>query len=259
MAKSRIQSEPNNVGKWLAEARRKKGLTQKELALRSGIFQSRISSIEKGAVLPTFPQLLRLSHALVVPLQWFLNGSVVPGTEVHQIALQLQWLGIVDLSVPNAEVPGAFHPTEYVLVLGVSGDQPDPRIIEAIPAALAWNPWSPTRLREYSRPRESRASIRLAWLSDIALTIHRTTGFPGGCPQRENLEKFITPLSRANMSLTPDDLGRPGDGQTTPPVSKRWMINYGAPLAAFAERAERLHLLRDRRRLKPDQTRRSYE
>ena len=188
---------------------------------------------------------MRLAHAVLMPLQWFLRGALLPGLELTSIALQLQWLGIVDLFVPDAKVPGAFLPTEQVLVAAVSGKQPDPRIIEAIPAVLAWNRWSPTLLRAYSRPRGSQAHVRLVWLADMALTIQRTTGFPGGCPAQKHLEVFVTDFSRqAKPSLRNDDLGRPGEATSLPPVSKRWKISYAAPLSTFLSRAKLLASLR---------------
>jgi len=245
-------AELKNAGRWLSEARTRQGFTQKELAVRAGVSQPRISGIEKGEVLPTLPQLISLARALAVPLQWFLTGSVMPGTEMPDLALQLQRLGIVDLLVPDGVVPGAFRPTEEVLALSVSGSQPNPRIIEAIPAVLAWEKWSSSRLREYSRPRAGRASVRLAWLADVALTIDRTIGFPGGCPRRKNLESFVWPLSRANLTLTNDDLGRPGDESALPPVSRRWGISYDAPLSAFVERAQHLNVELQRGRLPRD-------
>ncbi|CAN5400761.1 hypothetical protein BH10PLA2_BH10PLA2_14390 [soil metagenome] len=251
---STIPTELQNLGKWLQKARVQQRISQKEIALRAGLSQPRISGIEKGEMLPTLPQLIRLARALVVPIQWFLTGSVNPGTEISDLALQLQRLKIVDLFVPENLVPGAFRPTEEVLALAVRGNQPNPRIIEALPAVLAWNLWSPPRLREYSRPRKSKTSIRLAWLADVALTIHRTIGFPGGCPQFRRLESFVGPLwSRLKLSLTEDDLGRPGETQVIPPVSKRWHIGYDAPLASFIDRAVHLNSLLEQRPL-PDKT-----
>jgi len=228
------------------------GLTQKELAARAGVSQPRVSGIENGEMLPTLPQLIQLARALKVPLQWFLNGRVRSGAEVADLAYQLHWLGIVDLLVPNALVAGAFRPTEEVLAILVRHDQPNPRIIEALPAVLAWRGWSASRLREQSKPRSGRASVRLAWLADVALTIDRTIGFPGGCPQRKQLEKFVGPLSKANLPMTNDDLGRPGEEETLPPVSKRWKISYDAPLVAFVERARHLSLELERGRSSED-------
>jgi transcriptional regulator with XRE-family HTH domain len=250
--RSPASAQLQNLGKWLAKARTREGLTQRELADRAGISQPRVSGIEKGEMLPTLPQVIGLARALTLPVQWFLNGAVMPGTEVPDIALQLQWSGMVDLLVPDAPVPGAFRPIEQLLALAVSGDQPNPRIIEAIPAVLAWNRWIPSRLREYCRPRESRSSIRLAWLADVVITIHRTTGFPGGCPHRKQLEAFVGPLARAVLALKKDDLGRPGEESALPPVSKRWRISYDAPLSAFVERAEHLNVLLEQRRLPQD-------
>jgi transcriptional regulator with XRE-family HTH domain len=243
-----IPVDLQRLGRWLLKARRQQGLTQKEVAVRVHIAQPRISAIEKGDALPTLPQLIRLAHALHLPLEWFLRGALLPGREPANLALQLHSLGMVDLFVPEARVPGAFLRTEQVLVAAVRGKQPDPRIVEAIPAIMAWRRWSPARLRGYSKPRRSRETIRLAWLGDVALTIHRTYGFPGGCPQQKHLEEFVGPLSQANLSLTNDDLGHPGEEATLPPVSKRWKISYDAPLKAFMERAQHLHRLLEQQR-----------
>lgn len=240
-----IPEELKNLGKWVRQARESEGLTQTELAVKARLTQARISRVEEGKVLPTLPQLMCLAKALLKPLQWFITGWYSVGEEFAHIAIQLQALGVVDLFVPEAVVPGAFQPTEQVLALAVQGLQPQPRIIEAIPAIMAWRLWAPLYLRAHIEPLGSRASIRLAWLADVALTIHRTTGFPGGCPQRWNLEAFVEEMRNAKMSWLPDDLGRPGEEAGLPPVSKRWKITYAAPLSTFRERAQHLHALRE--------------
>jgi transcriptional regulator with XRE-family HTH domain len=246
-------AELSNLGKWLFTARTRQSLTQKELAARSKIAQPRLSRIEQGLILPTLPQVLRLARALAVPLQWFLTGSTTPGDEVPELALELHRLGVVDLLVPQAIVPGAFRPTEQVLALAVSGNQPEPRLIEAIPAVLAWNKWSPLLLRSYSYQQDLRAGIRLAWLADVALTIHRSGGFPGGCPQRRALEAYVRWWSKhPTQPAREDDLGRGAAPEALGPVWKRWKIRYDAPLSAFAERARHLHSLREHRRSSPE-------
>lgn len=250
-----IPTEVRKLGKWLSTARKKQGLTQKQLAGRIGTVQGRIAQIELGKGLPTVPQLIQFARILGISLQWFLNGKNSPGSELRDIAIELQSLGVTDLFVPDAAVPGAFRPTEQVLALAVSGNQPEPRIIEAIPAVLAWNPWSHTVQRAHSKRSDPRAGIRLAWLADVVLTIHRSTGFPGGCVSKRELEAVVRWWSK-HPPAEEDDLGRPAEDDRVPPVSRRWKIKYAAPLTAFRERAERLHTLleqRERTSKTPDQ------
>src|SRR5262245_59766219 len=107
-----LPTEFKDLGSRLAKARKRQGLTQKELAKQTGVSQPRVSGIENGEMLPTLPQLIRLARTLKIPLQWFLNGRVMSGVDVPELAIQLHWLGVVDLLVPNAVVPGAFRPIE---------------------------------------------------------------------------------------------------------------------------------------------------
>jgi hypothetical protein len=140
-----------------------------------------------------------------------------------------------------------------VIALAVTGNQPEPRIIEAIPAVLAWNRWSHTLLRAYSRKHELRTGIRLAWLADVTLTIHRNHGFPGGCLQRRELETYVRWWSRRLTQPVPaDDLGRPAEEDALPPAWKRWNIRYDATLAVFVERVRHLESIRQQRRLLAD-------
>lgn len=52
------------LGASLAEARRERGLKQRELAKLSGVDQGDISRIERGVLAPTTPTLLRLAEGL---------------------------------------------------------------------------------------------------------------------------------------------------------------------------------------------------
>jgi len=234
--------ELRNFGAFLAMARSRRGLTQKQLGNLAGVAPSRISLMEAGKSLPTLPQLFTFARLLAVPLQWFINSNYRPGSELREIALELHQLGVVDLFVPDAIVPGAFRPTEEVIALAVAGLHPDPRIVEAIPAVLAWNRWSHTILRAYSRQAGLRVGTRLAWLCDIVLTLQQAGGFPGGCVRPRELEAYVSWWRRHRTQPLPvDDLGIPAEGNAVPPVAKRWNINYAASLGVFEDRAEQLY------------------
>ncbi len=95
--------------------------------------------------------------------------------------MQLVDLGLVDLWVRDPVVPGAFLASEEVITLAVSDSEPEPRIVEAIPAILAWTEISPVLLKAYGVSASPGVVRRLAWLADIALAIESRGGFPGGC------------------------------------------------------------------------------
>ena len=169
----------------------------------------------------------------------------MPGTELTDISFQLQMLGIADLHVPNERVPGAFRSDEEVIALAVTGNAPSARIIEAMPAVLAWNAKNRFTLRLFADMYDPRIKYRVGWLADIAITIHQGQGFPGGCPYLSNLEEYVRELELERESLNYEDsLGFEKDSGQRPPVSLRWKMHYPAQLSVFRERAERLHALR---------------
>jgi transcriptional regulator with XRE-family HTH domain len=243
------QSESNalrDLGSFLAAARRERGLSQAELAARCNLSQAQVSYFEVGQRRPTLDQLIRLARALDVSIQRLIAGTDRPGTDVRDIAIELQHLGLVDLWVADPTVPGAFRRAEEVIALAVSGHEPDPRIVEAIPAILAWNEINPKLLRAYSLTTRPRTARRLAWLADIALAIDRRGGFPGGC-RREPLERFTRMIpTAASRPDAWDSLGRPMAKGPTSPLWKRWRISYDADLAGFERRARHLDELRRR-------------
>jgi transcriptional regulator with XRE-family HTH domain len=235
------ETEFRHPGPFVAAARVRRGLTQQALAARCGLKQSDVSKLERGLRWPSLPQLLRLAHALELPLQWFLTGSTRPPLDSGALGIELLNLGIVDLLIADARVPGAFRPPEQVLAWVVSGDQPDPRLVEAIPAVLAWNPWNPRLLEAYGLTCDARAAHRLGWLADVALTIHRVRRFPGGFAEPLRVAEF---MNRMVPSPSPDSLGHPAVCEVLPPVSKRWNITYAASLETFRARAKHLQELR---------------
>lgn len=234
---------PDDFGDKLSAARQGRGLTQAALARSTKIYQSVISDLESGKRQPTFVMLVKLATALKVPIQWFLTGSDYVGSEISDISIQLQFLGIVDLHVENEHVPGAFRTDEDVMAIAVSGNVPSPRIIEAMPAVLAWNMWKPALLLAFAKERDTRASIRLAWIADIVLTIHRNQEFPGDCKSTKSLEDYIGIVSETKP-ITVDTMGLSAGDEPLPPVSRRWKIQYPSALEKFRERANRLQRMR---------------
>jgi transcriptional regulator with XRE-family HTH domain len=230
-----------DFGKNLLSARMNHGFTQEQLAQSSKLHQSIISAFENGRRLPTVPQLLQLASVLKVSLQWFLTGTNNAGDELRDISVQLQSLGIADLQLTDERVPGTFRRDEEIMALALTGNAPSARIIEAMPAVLAWNAKNRFVLRSFADLYDPRIKHRLGWLADIALTIHRDHGFPGGCPYFSNLEAFVREIE---LPTQEDPLGFANDVDQRPPVSLRWKMRYPAKLASFRERAERLHSLR---------------
>ena len=80
-----------------------------------------------------------------------MTGTLRPGNELNALAPELHVLGVVDLLFARGAVPGAFRAPEATVALALSGNSPDPRIVEAIPAVLAWNPWNAYLLDAYGR------------------------------------------------------------------------------------------------------------
>jgi hypothetical protein len=150
----------------------------------------------------------------------------------------------VDLVVPHARVPGTYRPNEEVLALAVGTERPEPRVIEALPAVLAWNRWRPDVLEAFARVTHPKALTRLAWLTEITFLLDRTGGFPGGLVGADELTRFLAKVDRPHES---DDLGQPGAPAPDHRAWKYWRISYGVELSAFRERAERLGSLREDR------------
>jgi len=175
-----------------------------------------------------------------------MGGADRPGTELRNIAIELRHLGIIDLWVKDAAVPGAFRRPEELVVLVVAPAEPEPRILEAVPALLAWNEVDPILLRAYGLANGRRTARRLAWLADIALTIDKRRGFPGGC-RKEPLIRFTRIIRFPSSVRDPwDGLGHPMAMLPKSPVWKRWRINYDANLDEFEERAQLLDELRNK-------------
>lgn len=234
--------ENDEARKKIRQERRRLGLTQGQLSRRCGIHQSEISRLENGKRSPTLPEALRLAEIFAVPLQAFITGDVRPGIRLNELAVELRSLGIVDLIVPDVRIPGAFRPPEEVVAHAVGSSQPDPRVVEALPAVLAWNHWRAGLLNAFARVAHPLAVTRLAWLAEIALVIERNEGFPGGLVSGDELTEFLNGVDRPEE---PDALGHPGEVDAVHRVWKYWRIGYAAELVTFRDRAVHLRALRD--------------
>jgi transcriptional regulator with XRE-family HTH domain len=236
----KTRSELAGLGTRLAAARTARGLTQADLARRCHLHQQQIAFWEQGLRLPRLDQILRLAAALDAPLQLFLSGTNRPPSGLRSTAIELRSLGLVDLWVEAPLVPGAFRPPEQLLALTLRPEEPEARVVEGIPAVLAWNRWNTTLLRAFG---VGRIGWRLGWLAEVALTLHRMAGFPGGCPGRDDLARLVSRLKTPPTDHW-DSLGKPGAKPPRSPVWKRWRISYAADLSAFRERAEAILALR---------------
>jgi transcriptional regulator with XRE-family HTH domain len=250
LGEASVGLEPNDVrelqelGLHLAKARAKRGLSQVELAERCALAQTQISYFEAGRRRPTLDQLFRIARALGVSVQRLISGSDRPGTALRDIAIELRDLGIVDLWIKGATVPGAFRRPEELIPLVVASEEPDPRILEAIPAVLLWNKINPTLLQAYALMWGPQTARRLAWLADIALSIRRKGGFPSKHRQ-DPLVRFVESIPLPNSRQdTWDGLGRPMAKPPTSPIWVRWKISYDATPAEFEKRAQSLAKLR---------------
>lgn len=231
--------KPPPIGQYLAETRAERGLSQEALANRAGLQRQLINYFETGARIPSIGKLLRIARALDLPLERFLSGANRPGTDLPQIAIELRSLGLIDLWVDSPVVPGAFRRPEEVVVLASAGHEPAPRIVEGVPALLAWNRLNPILLWAFARDNGRATVYRLAWLADITLALDRQGGFPGGCPGKEHLQAFVKRVKLPSGTRW-DGLGRAADKTPASPIWKRWRISYQADLATFRKRAESL-------------------
>lgn len=229
--------ELKNLGANLVLARLDRGFSQGRLARECKLAQAQVSLFETGRRLPSLDQFVRLARALDVPLQRLLTGADRPGVELKDLAVELRRLGGVDLWVADATVPGAARRPEEVIALAASSGSPDPRVVEVLPALLSWNEISPPLLR--AQGIVTRTTYRLAWLADVALTIERQKGFPGGC-RKGPLERFLKAVEPPSEAAW-DDLGRPADSPPKYPAWRRWKISYPATPDRFEERARELN------------------
>jgi transcriptional regulator with XRE-family HTH domain len=223
-------------GKHLKRTRVSVGLTQQALARAAKLSRLRLVRLENGLIRPGLDEVVRLAGALKVPLQWLTTGQWEPAADLRGIAIELARMGVSDLEVADPDVPGAFRPPEQIVVLALRGDRPEPRVVEAIPVVLALNSLNVPLTVAFADRYDPRVRTRLAWLSDVTLTLHRLSSFPLEVKREEQLGEFIRAAEKARE---PDSLGHPREGKG-PPIWLRWNITYAGDLQTFLARAREI-------------------
>lgn len=87
--------KPAQLGTMLQGVRQRRGLTQAELARAAGMKQGSLSLLEGGQRLPSLPNLLRLSDALEVSVDYLLGKGESPsykGRVSEDLAIVLEEL-----------------------------------------------------------------------------------------------------------------------------------------------------------------------
>ncbi len=85
-------------------ARESRELTQRELAERIGIRQSKVSKFEAGFLIPTDDELRRLSSVLDYPLQFFEWGDRVYGFASHEMFHRIRQVPAKTLAMIHAQM-----------------------------------------------------------------------------------------------------------------------------------------------------------
>jgi hypothetical protein len=119
-----------------------------------------------------------------------------------------------------------------VLVLAVRGDRPEPRMVEALPAVLARRKFRVPLVSAFADIHDPRVRGRLAWLSEVTLTLSRLASFPWPIGSETQLRDL---RAAGIKSAEPDSLGHPGDGPR-PPAWRRWNITYAGTIQNFLSR-----------------------
>lgn len=238
--------EQQELGRRIRAARIALKLTQTALAEAVGLNRFGLARLEDGRYMPDLDEAIRLTAKLKVSLEWLVSGHLSPaGGGVESIAVELHRLGVRDLFVPHARVPGALRHTEEVLVLAVSGDRPEPRVVDAIPFVLARTKFLPSLIPAFAKIHDRRARVRLGWLADVTLSLDGKNGFPP-VTTRKQLE-IVTKTERAHFLKTnpdrkrvaSDSIGHPDEAHL-PPAWLWWKITYAGRPRDFLRRAAEL-------------------
>ena len=236
--------DPKLLASNVAVFRKAAGFTQAALARRTGIPRVRIARIETAVYLPSLEETFRLAAVLRVSVEFLVRNRLWPARSLRGIAVELHWMGIRDLEIPDLVPPCSFRTREEVLVLAVMGDRPEPRVVEALPLVLCVNKFRPQLVSGFCDRYDPRAARRLAWLRDVTASLARRKGFPFEIRDEDSLGWAAFQSGARSQVDEPDSLGHPGEGPL-PPLWRRWNVTYaGTPddfLWRVAEAATAYH------------------
>jgi transcriptional regulator with XRE-family HTH domain len=208
------------------------GISQTALAKTARVARLRIVRAEKGNSILTLDEAMRVAGVLKVPLQRLVDGSWEAGSDLRGIAAELYHLGIRDLEIANAHVPGAFRTHEQIVAAALKGDEPEPRVVEAMPSILARRKLNVPLTVAFADFYDPRVRRRLAWLSDVTLILRNLADFPVEVKWEPQLVEFVRAGGKA---VEPDSLGHPGEG-SLPRTWEKWKITYAGTLSDFMQR-----------------------
>ena len=230
--------ETRQFGVNLKHSRLAAKMTQTALAKAAKVPRLRIVRAEMGMYVLDLNEATRIARVLKVPLERLATGRWMPDSDLRGIAFELYHLGIRDLEVANAQVPGSFRRAEQVTASAVKGDNPEPRVVEAMPSVLARRALDVPLTLAFADIYDPRIRTRLAWLSDITLALKQLADFPIRLTSEAQLVKFV----RAGVRPPePDSLGHPREGKL-PRIWERWNVTYVGNLADFAKRTLQVEL-----------------
>ena len=224
------------IGANIKAARSSARFSQAALARRSGVSRTQIVKMEAGQTVPPLDEAMRIADVLRVPIQQLLTGKDSPPSDLKGIAHELYQLGIHDLVVSDAVVPGAFRRAEQIIAIALRGDRPEVRILEAMPYVLSRQRIHVKLALAFAELYDPRIRTRLAWLSDVALALSRL----GSLSLTPEIESSLERITRVvKKPKNPDGLGNPGEGPHSP-VWKRWNVSYSGDMASFKDRVKKL-------------------
>lgn len=232
------ESNAQFFGTNLRSARQAAGLSQAWLAKAAKVPRLRVVRAETGHYILKLDEVIRLAEVLRVPLERLTTGRWRPGNSLREIAFELFHLGIRDLEVSAPNVPGSFRAAEQVVTSALKGDCPEPRVVDAIPFVLARHKLNVPLAVAFAELYDPRLRTRLAWLSDVTLTLHQLSTFTVEVKSEAQLREFV----RAGVkSAQPDSLGHPREGKP-PRLWARWNITYVGDLSDFLRRVKEVEI-----------------